>query len=70
MNGKKSSILKSAMNGGVITGIILIFSFMFLLLFKFGNSIQILFIIVVLGFCNYSITKKYRDRELEGFISL
>jgi len=69
MNDKKSSLLKSAMNGGVITGIILIFSFMFMLLFKFGNSIQFFFIIAVLGFCNYSIAKKYRDRELDGTIS-
>jgi hypothetical protein len=69
MSDRKSSLLKSAMNGGVLTGGILILSFLFLLLFNFGGSVQILFILFVLGICNYSLAKKYRDKELEGKIS-
>ena len=69
MTEKKSSMVKSAMNGGIVTGGILIFSSIFSYYFTLGTLFQILFFIIILAICIYRIAKKYRDKELEGIIS-
>ena len=69
MMDKKSSIVKSAMNGGLLTGGILILSSFFSYFLTLGTLFQFLFFIFILSLCIYSITKKYRDKELNGIIS-
>ncbi len=69
MTDKKSPVVKSAMNGGIVTGGILILSSIFSYFFALGALFQVLFLILIISICIYSITKKYRDKELNGVIS-
>jgi hypothetical protein len=69
MSDKKTPLIRSAMNGGFITGGILVFSSIISYLLPKSALFQILFFIAILSLCIYTITKKYRDKELDGTIS-
>jgi hypothetical protein len=69
MSENRSSYIKSAMNGGLVTSAIFILSNFLLIYFRLSAFLQILFYLLVLGLTIFHITRKFRDKELAGNIS-
>jgi hypothetical protein len=69
MEEQKSTLLKSAMNGGLITGGVLIVYSLILYMLNLSISQTANYLsIIVLGAILYMLAKNYRDKDLQGII--
>jgi hypothetical protein len=66
----KKNVLLVALNGGLVTGLLLIIFASILYIFDLTTSRSLGIInYVILAACIFILSKKYRDKELGGFIS-
>jgi hypothetical protein len=70
MEEQKSTLLKSAMNGGLITGGVLIVYYLILYILNLSTSQAAGYLsIIVLGAVIFILAKNYRDKDLKGIIA-